>query len=147
MHEGFAMSKSFTVFTSSLVVTAAVLAPFGLASSQVKADGLQNSVNAESSSRFLYPNNVVCKLFEKTGYQTWRLRDRLTLDLGNWGGAFSISGAIEPGAFKSKGIDLFDVLESKCGLHASAEFRRFVVNSLWPEMRRSLSPEDARLWR
>lgn len=66
----------------------------------------------------IYPHNVVCKDFERMGLKVWHLRNRSAVDLGNWDGAFWVSGAISRGIFVRKGFDLLDVLESKCGMSA-----------------------------
>jgi hypothetical protein len=66
----------------------------------------------------IYPNNINCRDFEMTDYKVWRLRSRSYVDLGNWDGAFRISGAISRGLFVRKGFDLLDVLEAKCGKSA-----------------------------
>lgn len=113
------MPRPPTVFTSSLVLALVAFAPASRASVGDGYAGPAPRLVSESSSVSLYPANVECKNFDKTGYKTWQLRDRSTVDLGNWAGAFLVTGAIEPGLFVSNGVDLFDVLQIKCGLRAS----------------------------
>lgn len=67
------------------------------------------------SARFLFPDNVDCRDYDKTSVESWRLRSKKDLDLGNWDQAFSISGRIAPRMFVRNGIDLYEVLEAKCG--------------------------------
>lgn len=112
------MPRTLTVFTSSLVFALIAYAPASRANVGEGQPNAQLSLVTHSLHRSLYPGNVECKNFDKTGYRTWQLRDRSTVDLGNWDAAFPITGAIEPGTFVSKGVDLFDVLEIKCGLRA-----------------------------
>ena len=76
---------------------------------------------ADTSSERLqtiYPNNIDCRDFEMTDYKVWHLRSRPSVDLGNWDGAFWVSGAISRGLFIKNGFDLLDVLEAKCGMKA-----------------------------
>ena len=115
------MSKSFTTLVSSLVMITIGLAPLAFGASSAQAHSDQDALRLAVGSPYLYPGNVVCKDFDKTGFKTWRSRTDARMDLGNWDGSFLIHGAIEPGAFVSKGVDLYDVLESRCGLHARAE--------------------------
>ena len=63
-----------------------------------------------------YPNNINCKDFAMTALKGWHLRTRSSMDLGNWDGAFWISGTISRGVFVRRGSDLFDILETKCGM-------------------------------
>ena len=112
------MPRPLTVFTSSLVLALVAFAPASRADLGRGYAGPAPHLVSEPLNRSLYPANVECKNFDKTGYRTWRLRDRSTVDLGNWAGAFPITGAIVPGAFVSNGVDLFDVLQTKCELRA-----------------------------
>ena len=114
------MSKSFKVLASSLIIAMASLAPLAFAIGHAAARDDRDAPRLAGGSPYLYPSNVVCKDFEKTGFRTWRIRTEAEMDLGNWDGVFLIRGAIQPGAFVSKGVDLYDVLESQCGLHAGA---------------------------
>ena len=110
------MLRPLTVITSSLLLASLAFSP---ASQANVGDGRPSpSLVSEPLHQSLYPDNVECKNFDKTGYRTWQLRDRSTVDLGNWASAFPITGPIEPGAFVSGGKDLFYVLEAKCGVQA-----------------------------
>ena len=68
--------------------------------------------------QFVFPHNVDCRDFERTGLKVWQTRHRSSIDLGNWDGSFEISGPIARGAFVLRGFDLVDILESRCGLMA-----------------------------
>ena len=115
------MSRTLSVFTSSLLAAVVTFAPSGRADTVKQPAYAFLRIIPDPLHRSLYPDNVECKYFDKTGYKTWQLRDRSTVDLGNWGAAFPITGAITPGTFVSKGLDLFDVLEKKCGRSASLQ--------------------------
>lgn len=67
----------------------------------------------------LYPDNVDCRDYDKTSYKIWSLRNKAPIDLGNWDGSFSIDSPIRPRGFVRNGIDLYDVLERKCGISVS----------------------------
>ena len=112
------MPRPLTVFASAMVLALAASAPLSQASAGDGSARPAPNLVSEPLHGSLYPANVECKNFDKTGYRSWELRDRSTVDLGNWAGAFPVTGTIEPGAFVSDGVDLFDVLQVKCGLRA-----------------------------
>ena len=104
------MIKSF-VFIASIAFSSWLALP--------PVSELKGPERVRSSSEQLetiYPHNIDCRDFEMTNTQVWRLRNRSSVDLGNWDGAFWISGAISRGLFVKKGFDLLDVLEAKCGM-------------------------------
>ena len=76
------------------------------------------AVVSRGPPRSLYPDNVDCRDYSKVGHNIWSLRSKADLDLGNWDGAFNIHGTIFPHTFVNKGVDLYDVLESKCEIYA-----------------------------
>ncbi len=115
------MSKSFAAVASSLIMATVGLAPLALGGGPAEAGGDRDALRAVVGSPYPYPGNVICKDFDKTGFKTWRTRTDAGTDLGNWDGAFLVRGAIGPGAFVSKGVDLYDVLERRCGLQADGQ--------------------------
>lgn len=104
-----------------IVVVLASIAFSAIATCPSLSDNLHQDAPLPSGAErlpFIFPNNINCRDFDRTAYKVWHLRDRLSIDLGNWDRAFEISGPISPGLFVRKGFDLFDVLETKCRMSA-----------------------------
>ena len=106
------MVKSFVFIASIAFSSWSILPPV----SDLKRPGRARS-SSEQLQTF-YPHNIDCRDFEMTDPRVWHLRNRSSVDLGNWDGAFRISGAISRGLFVNKGFDLLDLLEGKCGVGA-----------------------------
>ncbi len=102
-----------------VVLASVILLPLGAGPSFSSELGVGTQARSGVETlRFLFPDNIDCRDFDRTAYKVWQLRNRSPLDLGNWDGPFEISGPISPGLFVRKGFDLFNVLEAKCGMHA-----------------------------
>jgi hypothetical protein len=67
-------------------------------------------------------NTIDCRQFKKTGSQEWIEVGTAVFDLGSIGDIHLSDQPVTPRAFKFGGIDLYPVLEQKCG--AAANFNR-----------------------
>ena len=107
------MHKSLVVLAYIAISAVSVSPSFG-------ADFHQNdSVRPTADQlQFVFPGNIDCRDFERSSSTVWRLRDRSSVDLGNWDGSFWVGGAISRGVFVRNGFDLLTILEAKCGKSA-----------------------------
>ena len=64
------MSRTLTVFTSTLLAALVAFAPFARADAVKAPASAFLSVMPNPFHRALYPDNVECKNFDKTGYKT-----------------------------------------------------------------------------
>jgi hypothetical protein len=70
---------------------------------------------AEEATPKLPKNTINCAQFKKTGPKEWTEAGTAVFDLGSVGDINLTGQPVTPGFFKFDGIDLYPVLEQKCG--------------------------------
>jgi tetratricopeptide (TPR) repeat protein len=77
--------------------------------------GLTGSAAAQSKDARLPENTIDCKQFKKTGSQEWMEVETAVFNLGKISDINLTNQPVRPRSFKFGGIDLYPVLEGKCG--------------------------------
>ena len=81
--------------------------------------GLSMPAVAQDKELTLPKNTIDCKQFKKSGSQVWKEVGTAVFDLGEITDINLTDQPVTPGYFKFGGIDLYPVLEAKCGAAAS----------------------------
>ena len=85
----------------------------------ISAIGFWMPAVAQDKVSALPKNTVDCKQFKRTGPKEWIEVGTAVFDLGEIKDITLTDQPVTPGYFKFGGIDLYPVLEGKCGDHAS----------------------------
>jgi tetratricopeptide (TPR) repeat protein len=81
----------------------------------ILATGFIASGAAQNKEARLPENTIDCKQFKKTGSEEWIEVETAVFDLGNIKDINLTNQPVKPRSFKFGGIDLYPVLEGKCG--------------------------------
>jgi tetratricopeptide (TPR) repeat protein len=84
----------------------------------IVATGFVTSAAAQEKEARLPENTIDCKQFKKTGPQEWIEVGTAVFDLGKIADINLTNQPVKPRSFKFGGIDLYPVLEGKCGAAA-----------------------------
>jgi hypothetical protein len=78
---------------------------------------LMGSVALAQASKELPPNTINCAAFQKTPNGNWYVGSRTTFDVGSFKSVSLSNYLVIPHDTNSsfRGVDLYDVLERKCG--------------------------------
>src|SRR6516164_4961129 len=85
----------------------------------ISAIGFSAPAIAQDKETTLPKNTIDCRQFKKTGPQQWMEVGTAVFDLGDITDINLTDQPITPGYFKFGGIELYPVLEAKCGAPAS----------------------------
>jgi hypothetical protein len=85
----------------------------------ISAIGLSMPAVAQDKALTLPKNTIDCRQFKKTGPQQWMEVGTAVFDLGEITDINLTDQPVTPGYFKFGGIELYPVLEAKCGAPAS----------------------------
>jgi tetratricopeptide (TPR) repeat protein len=77
--------------------------------------GLTGPAAAQNKDARLPENTIDCKQFKKTGSQEWTEVETAVFNLGKISDINLTNQPVRPRSFKFGGIDLYPVLEAKCG--------------------------------
>jgi hypothetical protein len=108
----------------------------------ISAIGFCMPAVAQDKASALPPNTIDCKQFKRTGPQEWIEVGTAVFDLGQISDIHLTDQPVTPGYFKFGGIDLYPVLEGKCGDHASdtAPVPQPALMAVGPILKEGLNP-------
>ena len=88
---------------------------FGTAAMFISVIGFAIPAIAQDKEPRLPENTINCKQFKKTGAQEWTEVGTAVFDLGKINDINLTNQPVTPRYYKFDGVDLFDVVEQKCG--------------------------------
>jgi hypothetical protein len=108
----------------------------------ISAIGFSMPAVAQDKVSTLPKNTIDCKQFKRTGPKEWIEVGTAVFDLGSIKDITLTDQPVTPGYFKFGGLDLYPVLEGKCGDHASdpAPVQQPALMAVGPILKEELDP-------
>jgi hypothetical protein len=108
----------------------------------ISAVGFSMPAVAQDKVSALPKNTIDCKQFKRTGPKEWIEVGTAVFDLGSIKDITLTDQPVTPGYFKFGGLDLYPVLEGKCGDHASdpAPVQQPALMAVGPILKEELDP-------
>jgi hypothetical protein len=107
------MERDMSSFADGRIRVAAAAIAVSLAWAAAGAPGWTSAGRAEDSP--LPPNTIACDAFMKKSDGTWFATRPVTFDVGNAKNLTLDGGAITPKSHSFGGVDLYVLLDAKCG--------------------------------